>query len=264
MSTISQQSFWQLQLRATYTLACKEIKRILRIWKMSVMPPLINTYLFCIIFGKILGSKIGLVAGISYLEFIVPGLIMNIVVIESFNNVASSMVIEKYHHAIDDISMSPMHSLAILIGYCAGGIFRALISGLVTAVLAFWLAGALIQHPLMFIYTFLVTSIAFSLFGMIVGLHATKFDEMPTILHFILTPLTFFAGTFYDIRNLPSPWQELSWLNPIAYMVDTFRYSTYGVTFHSIYLGLAVITGLALLLFIIAYGLLVTGYGLRK
>ena len=252
------------QWRALLTLAYKETARIVRIWKMTIMPPLINTYLFCLVFGQILGTKVGVIAGLEYIRFIVPGLIMNIVVIESFNNVASSIMIDKYHRAIDDLTVSPMHPLIVLLGYLCGGLFRALIAGSVTSLMAFYLADISIQHPLLFGYTFITTSLAFSSFGVLIGLYATRFDQIPTIPTFVLTPLAFFAGTFYDIRRLPSPWQEISWLNPIAYMVDTFRYSICGVTFHDIYLGLSVIGLLAILLLMVAYSLLRSGYGLRS
>ena len=256
--------FYPAQWTAFCTVAWKEIVRILRIWRMTVMPPAINTLLFCVVFGQILGTKIGLVAGVNYMSFIAPGLIMNIVVVESFNNLASSILIEKYHHAIDDLVVSPAGNLAILFGFMIGGFMRALVAGGIASVVAFTMAGITVAHPFIFAYSVLITSAVFGFLGFITGLYAKRFDEIPTIPTFILTPLSFFAGVFYDIRNLPEPWQSLSWFNPVCYMVDTFRFGAIGVTFHDIYLGLGVMSTIALLLFLLCYYLLRVGYGLKQ
>ena len=263
-TTFSKPLYLQSQITAFQTIAYKEIMRIIRIWKMTVMPPATTTFLFCMVFGQILGPRIGLVAGVSYISFIAPGLIMNTVVIESFNNLASSVLIEKYHKAINDLVVSPASVLVILLGLMVGGVFRALLAGSIAALVAFSMARIVVAHPFILLYATFVTSIVFSLFGLITGLYARKFDEIPTIPTFILTPLSFFAGVFYDIRNLPEPWQSFSWFNPICYMVDTFRYGAIGVTFHDIYLGLAVLSSLSVVLFLLCYYLLSIGFGLKK
>ena len=257
-------SFLQLQYRVCHTIATKEIRRIVRIWKVTVMPPIINTYLFCLVFGQIIGSRLGLIEGLTYLQFIVPGLIMNIVINESFSNCASSILIDKYHKAMDDLVVAPAHAMSILVGYLLGGMFRAFLSGLFSALLGYYLAGIELHNPFILAYAFVITSIVFSLLGMINGLYAKRFDELTTIPTFILTPLSFFGGVFYDIRRLPHPWDDLSWFNPIVYMVDSFRFGSFGVDFHDYRIALAVITLLALFLFFFTAYLLKTGFGLRK
>lgn len=256
--------FLRLQYIIFSTIATKEIRRIIRIWKVTVMPPIVNTYLFCLVFGQIIGSRLGLIEDLTFLQFIVPGLIMNIVINESFNNCASSILIDKYHKAMDDLVVAPAHAMTILLGYLSGGVFRAFFSGLFSALLGYYLAGIHLHHPFILAYAFVITSIVFSLLGTINGLYAKRFDELTTIPTFILTPLSFFGGVFYDIRKLPHPWDDLSWFNPIVYMVDSFRFGSFGVDFHDYRIALAVISMLALGLFFFTTYLLQTGFGLKK
>jgi len=257
-------SFSSLQRMVCYTICVKEISRIVRIWKVTIMPPVINTVLFCVVFGKIIGSRLGDIEDLTYLQFIVPGLIMNIVINESFSNCSSSILIDKYHKAMDDLIVAPAHAVAILAGYLVGGVFRALLCGFCAGLIAYPLAGLGIFNPLILLFSFLATSIVFSLLGIITGLYAKRFDELTTIPTFVLTPLSFFGGVFYDIRKLPSPWEDLSWFNPIVYMVDSFRYGSFGVDFHDFRIALIVVTAIACALFSLTLYLLHIGYGLRK
>ena len=165
---------------------------------------------------------------------------------------------------MDDLIVAPAHAAAILVGYLAGGVFRALLCGLCAGVIAYPLAGIGIFNPLILLFSFLATSVVFSLLGIIMGLYAKRFDELSTIPTFVLTPLSFFGGVFYDIRKLPHPWDDLSWFNPIVYMVDSFRYGSFGVDFHDFRIALVVITALACALFLLTMYLLKIGYGLRK
>ncbi|MAV29362.1 MAG: ABC transporter permease [Legionellales bacterium] len=260
----STQSFLSHQMTACYTIAYKESVRIVRIWKMTVVPPIVTVFLFSVVFGQIIGGKIGGISGVSYLQFIIPGLIMNIVINESFNNNASSIMIDKYNKSIESMVTAPVHELTILFGYFAGCVVRVLMAGAISSVLVFWLAGIMVQHWFLFTYTILITCALFSFLGFINGLYATRFDEIPTIPTFILTPLSFFGGVFYDITTLPEPWRTISWYNPIVYIVDTFRYSTIGVTHHDITESLIVVTAITSGLFFLSYCLLRTGYGLKN
>ena len=252
------------QCTACMTIAKRESLRIVRIWKMTVMPPIITIYLFSVVFGQILGNKIGTILGVSYMQFIVPGLIMNLVINESFSNNSSTIVIDKYNKSIESLIASPVHELTILIGYFIGAIVRVIMAGTLSSLLVFWLAGITVYHWPLFIYTVLITCALFNLLGFINGLYATRFDEIPTIPTFILTPLSFFGGIFYDITRLPEPWQSISWYNPIVYIVDTFRYSLIGVSRHTISESLIVVSLITLVLFLLAYYLLRIGYGLKK
>ena len=264
LSSLDYSSFLKIQLTACYTIAFKESVRILRIWKMTVMPPIVTVYLFCIVFGQIIGNKIGGISGVSYMQFIVPGLIMNIVINESFNNNASTIMIDKYNRSIESLITAPVSEMTILLGYFIGCIVRVILAGSVSSILVFWLADIVVQHWFIFVYTILVTSALFSFLGFINGLYATRFDEIPTIPTFILTPLSFFGGIFYDISNLPEPWRSISWYNPIVYIVDTFRYSIVGISVHNITESLLVVTAITVLLFLLSLMLLKKGYGLRK
>lgn len=256
--------FLRHQLIAGRTIAYKESVRIFRIWKMTVMPPIVTVYLFTMVFGQIIGSKIGSISGVSYMQFIIPGLIMNIVINESFNNNASTIMIDKYNKSLESLVTAPVHELTILIGYFIGCIVRVFLAGFTSSILVFWLAGVTVQHWLLFFYTILVTCALFSFLGFINGLYATRFDEIPTIPTFILTPLSFFGGIFYDITKLPEPWKSISWYNPIVYIVDTFRYSIIDVSVHNITESLVVVTLITAGLFVLAFYLLRAGYGLKK
>ena len=265
-TTLSMQppSYVRQQFIACMTIAHRECSRVIRVWKMTVMPPIITIYLFTVVFGKILGSKIGLVLGVPYVQFIVPGLIMNIVINESFNNNSSTIVIDKYNKSIESLITAPVHELTILLGYFIGATFRVIMAGTLASILVFVVAGITIQHWFLFFYTVLITCALFSIMGFINGLYATRFDEIPTIPTFILTPLSFFGGTFYDITRLPEPLYSISWYNPIVYIVDTFRYSLIGISSHEINESLVVVTLITLGLFLLAYYLLRTGYGIKK
>lgn len=260
----TQPSFLRLQLIACHAIARKETIRIFRIWKMTVMPSIITIILFSIVFGKILGQKVGYVAGVDYLQFIVPGLIMNVVINESFSNNSSTIMIDKYNRSIESLITAPIHETTILMGYFAGCIVRVFLAGFLSSLLAFWIADIHVQHWLIFIYTVLITCALFSFLGFINGLKAKRFDDNATIPTFILTPLSFFGGIFYDITRLPEPYQSINWYNPIVYIVDTFRFGIIGISLHEIIESLIVVTVITVILFIISFMLLRTGYGIRK
>ena len=262
--TFSYTTFFKYQLTACYTLARKVSVRIFRIWKVTITPPVISISLFCLVFGQILGKKIGGISGVSYLEFIIPGLIMNIVTNESFSNNASTIMIDKFNRSIESLVTSPIHEFTILIGYFLGCLLRVFLAGGVAFLLVTWLSGIMVQDWLLFIYTIFVTTALFSFLGFINGLYASKFDEISLIPTFILTPLSFFGGVFYDITTLPEPWRSLSWYNPVVYILDTFRYSMIGVSLHDVNECLMVVTGVMVILFAACFLLLRSGYGLRN
>ena len=260
----NQPSFLRLQLIAGHAIARKETIRILRIWKMTVMPSIITIILFSVVFGKILGQKVGYVAGVDYLQFIVPGLIMNVVINESFSNNSSTIMIDKYNRSIESLITAPVHESTVLISYFIGCVARVFLAGFLSSLLAFWIAGISVQHWFLFIYTILITCALFSFLGFINGLKSKRFDDNATIPTFILTPLSFFGGIFYDITRLPEPYQSINWYNPIVYIVDTFRFSIVGISLHEITESLLVVTVITVILFLISFMLLRTGYGLRQ
>ena len=173
-------------------------------------------------------------------------------------------MIDKYNKSLESLVTAPVHELTILLGYFAGCVVRVILAGFALSILVFWLAGIHVQHWGIFLYTILITCALFSFLGFINGLYAKRFDEIPTIPTFILTPLSFFGGIFYDIHKLPEPWYTISWYNPIVYIVDTFRYSIIDVSTHEITESLIVVTLIAFALFSLAFYLLRVGYGLKK
>lgn len=216
------------QLTAFVTIIKKEIKRILRIWPQTLLPPAITMTLYFVIFGTMIGSRVGEMGGVSYMQFIVPGLIMMAVITNSYSNVVSSFFSTKFHGNIEEMLISPMSKHVILLGFISGGVFRGLAVGLIVTLLALFFTQLSISHLFVTIFTVIATSVLFSLAGMINAVFAKSFDDISIIPSFVLTPLTYLGGVFYAISDLPQIWQKISLLNPIVYMVNAFRYGVLG------------------------------------
>lgn len=248
----------QQQWVAFITLTHKEIKRILRIWPQTLLPPAITMSLYFVIFGTMIGSRVGEMGGVSYMQFIVPGLIMMSVITNSYSNVVSSFFSTKFHGNIEEMLISPMSKHAILLGFIAGGVFRGLMIGLIVTVLALFFTKLTLVHAFVTILTVLMTSILFSLAGMINAVFARSFDDISIIPSFVLTPLTYLGGVFYSISNLSPFWQQLSLLNPIVYMVNSFRYGVLGVSDVNVVGSILAIALFTIIFYIVAYRLLNT------
>lgn len=255
-------SYIHYQLNGFYTLAHKETTRILRIWKMTIAPPLLTTYLFCLVFGTVLGSRLGLFAGVDYLSFILPGLLMNVVVLESFNNCASTLMIDKFHKVTDTLVTSPMHESVLILAYLTGSLVRVAVVSTCLIILLYAISDLHIVRPLLLLYSLLVSICLFSFLGLLSGLYANRFDELSTIPTFIITPLTFFSGVFYDVNRLPYPWLTISQYNPLFYLIKLFRrsfISSYQVdiTTYAIGMGVASLAlfGILVLLFRRGWGI---------
>lgn len=184
--------------------------------------------LYFVIFGTMIGSRVGEMGGVSYMQFIVPGLIMMAVITNSYSNVVSSFFSTKFHGNIEEMLISPMSKHAILLGFISGGVFRGLAVGLIVTLLALFFTQLSISHLFVTIFTVIATSVLFSLAGMINAVFAKSFDDISIIPSFVLTPLTYLGGVFYAISDLPQIWQKISLLNPIVYMVNAFRYGVLG------------------------------------
>lgn len=245
------------------TLCQKEIRRILRIWPQTLLPPAITMCLYFIIFGKLVGARIGQMGGVSYIEFIVPGLIMMAVITNSYSNVVSSFFGTKFHGNIEEMLVSPISKHAILLGYIIGGLFRGLVIGAAVTVLALFFTHLHIHHLGITVITILASSALFSLAGMINGVFARSFDDISIVPSFVLTPLTYLGGVFYSLESLPEFWQKVSLVNPIVYMVNAFRYGILGHSDVSVLRALLTILVMTMVFYIIAYRLLVNGSRLR-
>lgn len=257
---MSHQELWV----AFITIVRKEIRRFTRIWAQTLLPPAITMTLYFIIFGNLIGSRIGEMGGFNYMEFIVPGLIMMSVITNSYGNVVSSFFSTKFQRNIEELLVSPTPNWVILSGYVLGGVSRGLAVGLIVTLLSLFFTKLQIHSFWVTIATVMMTSVLFSLGGFINAIFANSFDDISIIPTFILTPLTYLGGVFYSIQLLPEFWQAVSQLNPILYMVNTFRYGILGVSDINIGFAFTVIILFNLALFTIALKLLNMGKGIRQ
>jgi len=248
---------------AFITILRKEIKRFTRIWVQTLLPPVITMALYFVIFGKLIGSRIGDMGGFSYIQFVAPGLIMMAVLTNAYANVVSSFFSAKFQRSIEEVLVSPTPNYIILLGYTMGGVARGLCVGILVTLMSLIFTHLHIHSWLITLTIVLLTSMLFSLAGFINAVYANTFDDVSIVPTFILTPLTYFGGVFYSISLLPEIWQHISRLNPIFHMVNAFRYGILGVSdinFVNAVLGL--VLGVVIL-FMISLHLLKTGKRLR-
>ena len=246
------------------TIVRKEIQRFTRIWVQTLVPPSITMVLYFIIFGNLIGSRIGPMDGFDYMQFIVPGLIMMSVISNSYGNVVSSFYSTKYQGSLEEMLVSPMPNWVILAGYITGGVARGLAVGAIVTTLSFFFTQLEIHNLGIIILVVLLTSILFCLGGFINAVYANSFDDISIVPTFVLTPLTYLGGVFYSINLLPDFWAGVSQLNPILYMVNAFRYGILGVSDISVGYSLIVIIAFIIALFSYCMHLLNTGKGIRK
>lgn len=251
------------QLIAFGTLMSKEIKRILRIWPQTLLPPVITMTLYFVIFGQMIGSRVGQMGGVSYMQFIVPGLIMMAVITNSYSNVVSSFFSTKFHGSIDELLVSPISKHSILLGYVGGGVFRGVAIALIVSVVALFFTQLSIAHAGVMFLTIIGTSTLFSLAGFINAIFARSFDDISIIPSFVLTPLTYLGGVFYSLEHLSPFWQKLSLLNPIVYMVNAFRYGVLGHSDVNVVYALVAILLFCVMFYGVAYRLLADGSRIR-
>ncbi|PVZ70458.1 ABC transporter permease [Pelagibaculum spongiae] len=251
-------------LTAFLTLLRKEIDRITRIWPQTLLPPVITMSLYFVIFGNLIGSRIGQMDGFSYIEYIVPGLIMMSVVTNSYANVVSSFFGAKFGKHIEELIVSPMPAYLILLGYMAGGCFRGLLVGLIVTGVSMFFTDLQVHNLGITFSVLLLTSMLFSLGGFVNATFANKFDDISIVPTFILTPLTYLGGVFYSIKMLPDFWQTVSHFNPMLYIVNAFRFGILGVSDINAYLALSLIALLTVLMFCLCLWMLNRGIGIRS
>lgn len=249
---------------ALQTIVVKEIRRFTRIWVQTLLPPAITMALYFVVFGNLIGPRIGEMDGHGYMDFIVPGLIMMSVITNSYSNVVSSFFGMKFQKSIEELVVSPVPNWVILTGYVTGGVARGLAVGAIVTVLSLGFTDLHVHNIPVMISVVLLTAILFSLGGFINAMHATKFDDISIVPTFVLTPLTYLGGVFYSISLLPEFWQTVSKANPILYMVNTFRYGILGVSDINIVFAFVMIIGFTVLLFGYSLHLLNKGKGIRS
>ena len=248
---------------AFQTIVLREVRRFTRIWPQTLLPPAVTMTLYFIIFGNLIGSRIGDMGGYDYMQFIVPGLIMMAVITSSYANVVSSFFSMKFQRSIEELLVSPVPNWTILAGYVDGGMARGLSIGLIVTLLSLAFTRLSIHNLPMVVITVFLTSALFSLGGFINAMLATKFDDISIVPTFVLTPLTYLGGVFYSIDLLPAFWQGASMINPILYMVNGFRYGILGVSDVNPFISLGMIVAFIVLLAAIALRLLARGKGIR-
>jgi ABC-2 type transport system permease protein len=255
---------WRLYGIAFQTIVTKEVLRFLRIWMQTLLPPVITTSLYFVIFGKLIGERIGEMEGYSYIDFIVPGLILMSVIQNSYANVVSSFFSTKLQHYIEELLISPVPNWVILAGYVVGGVARGTLVGILVTVVSLFFSDLEINSYGLTLLVFVLTSILFALAGFINAVYATTFDDISIVPTFVLTPLTYLGGVFYSISLLPAFWQGLSLGNPVLYMINAFRYGILGVSDINILLALVIIIAFIIGLTSFSLVLLARGVGIKN
>ncbi|GAB3345314.1 ABC transporter permease [Chromohalobacter beijerinckii] len=254
---------WQTWI-ALWTLVTKEVRRYMRIWPQTLLPPSITMTMYFIIFGNLIGSRIGPMDDIDYIDYIVPGLIMMAVITNSYSNVASSFFSNKFQRSVEEMMVSPMPNWVILAGFVVGGASRGLAVGLIVTVVSMFFTDLSIHHPWVTIGVVIMTALLFSIGGFINALVAHKFDDISIVPIFVLTPLTYLGGVFYSIHMLPAFWQGVSMVNPILYMVNAFRYGILGVSDIPVGGALVAIAVFIVVFFAVGLWMLDRGKGIRS
>lgn len=246
------------------TIVRKEVRRVLRIWIQTLVPPVIQMTLYFLIFGTVIGSRVGHMGGFSYMAFIAPGIIMMSVITNSYSNVVSSFFGAKFARHIEELLVSPLPNSLILLGYMLGGMMRGLIVGAIVTAIASIFTRLPIAHPGIILAAAFLTSAVFSLGGFLNALFATKFDDISIIPTFVLTPLQYLGGVFYSISVLPPFWRHITRIDPMLYMIDTLRYGFLGSSDIGLGQGFGMICGFLVVLFSLSLWLLKRGSGLKS
>jgi ABC-2 type transport system permease protein len=250
-------------LISLYTIVRRELLRIIRIWPQTILPPIITTALYFLIFGSLIGSQVAAINSHSYIQYITPGLIMLAVINNSYTNVVTSFFGSKFQRHIEELLISPTPNFLILTGYILGGVTRGVLVGLLVTIISLFFTNLHIMHFGLMCYVIFMTCILFSLGGFINGIYARNFDDTSIIPTFFLTPLTYLGGVFFSSSMLPSFGQTLALINPIYYIINAFRYAFLGIEEVNIYFAVSILTLTAISLYFFAWYLLHKGIGIR-
>ncbi len=246
-----------------YTIVRKELVRMFRIWTQTFLPPVITTVLYFVIFGKFIGSQIAPIGGVTYMQFIVPGLVMMSVIMQSFMNAAFTFYMAKFQRTLEEVSVSPTPYLIVILGHVSAAVIRGMLSAiLILGVALFFTDLTLHSFFITFIFIFL-SSVLFALAGLTNGVFANSFDTVQIFPTFVLTPLTYLGGVFYSLSMLPTIWQQISLFNPIVYMISGFRYGLLGVSDVNVWVSFSILMALVVAMIGINWWIFKTGKGLR-
>lgn len=252
------------QYRSLKTLTVKEIQRFFRIWQQTLIPSVVTTILYFVIFGSFIGTRIGQMGGFDYMQFMAPGLIMLAVITNAYSNVVSSFYGVKFSKSIEELLVSPMPTYLILLGFVAGGVVRGIIVGILVMVTSLLFTDIHVQNiPLTLLVIFL-TAVLFSLAGLLNAIFADSFDDINIVPTFVLTPLIYLGGVFYSITLLSETWQIISKLNPVLYMVNAFRYGMLGVSDINVSVAIGMILFFIIIFYSLSLYILKKGIGIRS
>ncbi len=248
-----------------YTILRKDVVRIFRIWPQTFLPSVVTSVLYFLVFGTIIGSRVGSFNGVPYIQFIVPGLVMLSVITNAFTNVATTFFQAKFFSRnIDEILVSPTPPWVIIAGFVAGGMVRGTIIGFLVLAVSLFFAVPPVTHPFIILLFLLLSSMVFALGGLVNGIYAKSFDGITIVPTFVLTPLVYLGGVFYSASSLSPVFRSFTLANPVFYIVNGFRYGFLGFADVSIWLSTAVLVGLAIILITINWYLIRTGLGLKQ
>ncbi|EHY77803.1 ABC transporter permease [Stutzerimonas stutzeri] len=251
-------------LVALQTIVQREIRRYTRIWPQTLLPPAITMVLYFVIFGSLIGARIGDMGGFSYMDYIVPGLIMMSVITNSYSNVVSSFFSTKFQRSIEELLVSPVSPHVIVIGFALGGITRGLAVAVIVTLLSMFFTDLQVHHLGVTVLVITLTASIFALGGFVNAVFARNFDDISIIPTFVLTPLTYLGGVFYSINLLSPFWQTLSLANPVLHMVNAFRYGILGVSDIRIGVAISFMLVAVVALYVVSVGLLKSGRGMRQ
>lgn len=251
------------QYTAFKTIVVKEILRFSRIWVQTLVPAIITTSLYFLIFGELIGSQLKAIDGYSYIDYIVPGIILMAVITNSYGNVVSSFYGHKFQHHVEEMLVSPMPNFVLLTGFIVGGVARGIIVGSIVTLVAMFFTELHFENVFIIAAVVVLTAILFSLAGFVNAVYANSFDDISIIPTFVLTPLTYLGGIFFSIEMLNSFWQNLALFNPILYMVNAMRYGMLGISDINIVTAFSIIVLFTVALFCFCLYLLRNGIGLR-
>lgn len=245
------------------TITTREIRRFLRVWGQSLLPSAITMSLYFVIFGGLIGERVGKIGAVDYALYITPGLVMMSVITNSYTNVSTSFYLMRFQRSLEEILISPVPNYVLLLGFVAGGVARGLLIGCIVIGVSLFFTHLHIQHIFLMLFVVLLTATLFSLAGFINGVYANKFDDISLVPTFILTPLTYLGGVFYSVNMLPPFWEHVSRINPILYMVNTFRFGMLGFSDVDVLNSFLLLIGLVVFLYWYAMNLLKRGVGIR-
>ncbi len=245
------------------TFVARELRRFLSLYNQTILPGLLTTVLYIVVFGKSLGGRIGDIKEVPYMTYIIPGLAMMNVITNAYSNSASSLFQAKIMRFLDDILITPLSGMEVSLGYILGGAARGLINGILVLLVGMLLTDMTIEHPPLALAFLLVVGWAFGGAGLLVGIFAKTWDHIQLLVNFFLTPLVFLGGVFYSIDMLPAAWRNISLLNPLYYMVNGLRYAVLGVSDTSPWWSLLVSISAAALFTLIGAGLFARGYRIK-